>query len=783
MATMSTRREYPSAKDLTESLGGVWNLTRREGKAKCPAHDDTDPSLNITIGKGGKVLWVCRAGCAQDSVLSALRERGVWPEPQSKAERVKPSRIIATYDYTDEAGELRFQAVRYEPKEFRQRRPDGKGGWTWKQPTNPAHRYLPFRLPELIEAIAADRTVFVVEGEKDALSGAKLGITATCNAAGAGKWRREHAAYLKGADVVIIPDNDNSGRNHAEIVVDTLDGVANRIRILALPGLPDKGDLSDWIEAGGTADQLWALVDQAPAPENSTGRNDPTKPTIPTTRKPGVPEIRLVTGERARATDEAIAILRDRGDIFERSGELVRVAGDGIEPVTDEWLLDAFDRWVNFTAEDAKGNDYPKDAPPWLGKRINAKGGERGLQELRGVITAPTMREDGTLLDAPGYDQQTGLLLTPGEWPAVLVKPTPKEMKTAAAALWTPFAEFPFVDAAARGVHLATILTAVIRPTLPLAPGTSYDAPAAGTGKTLLAQCLQAICGMPREAIPECRDEEELRKRLLSALRAGKPVMLLDNIRGAFGSSSLEAMLTSATYTDRVLGASQMLSLPASALVLISGNNFTPSGDLWRRLLTCRIDAKTEAPERRSFDLEPFEHCVDNRQRMVVAALTLLSGFVASGSPRITTDRLASYEQWDDRVRQAVLWLGQQDILPVSISDPVDVIERAKRSEPERMKLAAVLRAVHALKADGRWRTADLIELTVNGNATLRDALTEVAGDRGAINSRMLGRWIERQAGRHCEGMWFQKAGIRSGNNLWHVKGKPDAERNDTEEE
>ena len=278
-----------------------------------------------------------------------------------------------------------------------------------------------------------------------------------------------------------------------------------------------------------------------------------------------------------------------------------------------------------------------------------------------------------------------------------------------------PFAQFPFVDAAARGVHLATILTAVIRQTLPLAPGTSYDAPAAGTGKTLLAQCVQALCGMGRDVIPECRDEEELRKRLLAALRAGNPAMLLDNIRGSFGSSSLEAMLTSSIYTDRVLGASSMLSLPVAALVLISGNNFQPSGDLWRRLLACRIDAKTEAPERRAFDVEPFEHCTDNRQEMVAAALTLLRGFIANGSPRATADRLASFEQWDDRVRQAVLWLELQGILPVAVADPVDVIERAKRTEPERMKLSAVLRAVHALEDDGRWRAADLIKVATDG--------------------------------------------------------------------
>jgi hypothetical protein len=227
-----------------------------------------------------------------------------------------------------------------------------------------------------------------------------------------------------------------------------------------------------------------------------------------------------------------------------------------------------------------------------------------------------------------------------------------------------------------------------------------------------------------------------------------------------------------------------MMSLPATVLVLISGNNFRPAGDLWRRLLTCRIDAKTEAPERRSFELEPFEHCRDNRQKMVAAALTLLCGFVANGSPRATPDRLASYEQWDDRVRQAVVWLGMQDILPAPIGDPVDVIARAKRAEPERMKLAALLASAHALMGDSRWLISDLAKLS-KGNSwggittetdqtqALKAALMEIAGERGDINPRMLGRWIERQAGRRCEGLWFEVAGVRWKTNLWRIRGAP----------
>ena len=138
---------------------------------------------------------------------------------------------------------------------------DGKGGWVWG-----VHgvRVVPYRLPELLEAISTEQPVFVLEGEKDADNLAKLNIAATCNAGGAGKWRARHAAFLKDADVIIVPDNDPPGRAHAESVARSLVGVASRIRVLKLPGLPEKGDVSNWLAAGGTAERLWQLTENAP---------------------------------------------------------------------------------------------------------------------------------------------------------------------------------------------------------------------------------------------------------------------------------------------------------------------------------------------------------------------------------------------------------------------------------------------------------------------------------------------------------------------------------------
>ncbi len=173
---------------------------------------------------------------------------------------MKSRSIESSYDYRDESGELLFQVVRLTPKGFRQRRPDGKGGWI--QNLNGTRRVL-YRLPELLKASMQDY-VFVVEGEKDCDRLWAEGIAATTSPMGAGNWRDDYAMSLKGRLVAIIPDNDAPGRKYAEKVATSLHGVAGDTRIVQLPGLEEHGDVSDWLDKGGPIPQLMKLVEQSP---------------------------------------------------------------------------------------------------------------------------------------------------------------------------------------------------------------------------------------------------------------------------------------------------------------------------------------------------------------------------------------------------------------------------------------------------------------------------------------------------------------------------------------
>jgi hypothetical protein len=236
-------------------------------------------SVNITTGEffdherniGGGVLALIRhvKGLDHSEAIGWLRGQGVLKVLRGTNRAVKPppatpkpplGEIAGEYDYCDETGTLLFQVVRYAPKTFRQRHREG-GDWIWN--INGVRRVL-YRLGEVIAAVQRGATIHIAEGEKDCDNLRDLGLIATTCPGGALKWRAEYSEFLLRADIVIIPDNDHTGRDHADQVAGSLAGIAKRVRVLDLarhwPECPTGGDVSDWLEAGGAVDQLAAWI-------------------------------------------------------------------------------------------------------------------------------------------------------------------------------------------------------------------------------------------------------------------------------------------------------------------------------------------------------------------------------------------------------------------------------------------------------------------------------------------------------------------------------------------
>src|SRR5262252_4541428 len=196
---------------------------------QCPAHDDSTASLSFMDRIDGKgLLFNCFAGCSYPRIVDGFHKLGIEVPQHANGHDHTPT-FEAVYNYVDENGKLLFQVVRKKGKQFSQRQPNRNGGWTWN--LNGVRRVL-YRLPRLIEAVASNQPIFIVEGEKDVDALERWGIPATCNAGGAGKWKQELSEHFKGADVIAIPDNDDPGRDHAEQVAASLAGIAARVRRL-----------------------------------------------------------------------------------------------------------------------------------------------------------------------------------------------------------------------------------------------------------------------------------------------------------------------------------------------------------------------------------------------------------------------------------------------------------------------------------------------------------------------------------------------------------------------
>jgi putative DNA primase/helicase len=263
------------AKSITRAKGGVW--TGKQGLVPGPGHNSKDRSMAIMDNEAGDDV-ICHSFANDDPLAfkAALRAEGLLPtrsQPGGSSAAPLPS-----YVYRDRNGAALYRIARKPGKKFVAETPDGRGGW---RAGMGEAKPIPYRLPELL---AADDClpVYIVEGEKDADTLASLGFVATTNPFGAGKWPSVFSPYFADREVFIIPDNDKPGRDHADDVARKLAGSARAVAIVTLPGVAEKGDVSDWLAAGGTAEKLFQLereavprVEASPANDTAGDWDDP----------------------------------------------------------------------------------------------------------------------------------------------------------------------------------------------------------------------------------------------------------------------------------------------------------------------------------------------------------------------------------------------------------------------------------------------------------------------------------------------------------------------------
>ena len=530
------------------------------------------------------------------------------------------------------------------------------------------------------------------------------------------------------------------------------------------------------------------------------------------TAKRGLPIITISGGELPAIVDQVDGLIVEHDhELFQRGGMIVRPAMEKIDirdggktlawrlvQVRQQHLIDRLTRIIDFQKYDKRSKEwYSINCPADVAGAYLERVGYWRLPVITGIVDAPTLRPNGSVIEVPGYDETTGLLYKPSiEYKPLLPNPTKENASAALKYLCKLIAGFPFIGddgevatgkpSASRSVWLSLMLTTCSRHAIVRAPLHGFDAPAAGSGKSLLVDSASMISsGHEAVVMTVGKSEEEFEKRLGAELLAGDPLINLDNVERPLGGELLCQCLTQRRVKVRILGKSEQPTLPCDATFSATGNNLVLTGDVTRRSLVARLDPQVERPEEREFAENPIDMIKRNRAKYVRAVLTILRAYIVAGRPEQERKPLGSYEEWSRLVRDTLIWLGEPD--------PVTTMEKVRNEDPALRDLSEVLNQWFEVNESREVTVKRLIEIanekmrvTCPSNPDdpeaekyvyeyvypdLRDALLAVAGERGVINGVSLGKWLNKNKGRVVNGLRVEQGNKRAQNGVvrWHV--------------
>lgn len=479
------------------------------------------------------------------------------------------------------------------------------------------------------------------------------------------------------------------------------------------------------------------------------------------------------------ATEAENALIAAGMPIYQRGGLVTPVVNDvaaaggyrtkqvALTPVGVPAMLDYLCRSARFEKYNAKQEAVATNPPEVLAKIILAREGEWNFPHMAGVITAPTLRPDGSLLVDAGYDHDTRLLLVdPPAMPAIPDQPTMHDALAALAKLNELLRDFPFAGEASRAVALSALISSVVRGAMPVAPLHAITAPTSGSGKSYLVDLISALVTGDRAPVLSAADKvEETEKRLVGAVLDGNPIVALDNINGVLYSDFLCQAVERPRVKIRPLGTSQLTTVETRTTFFATGNNLRLVSDLARRTLICTLDPELERPELRTFNIDPLRMVIENRGEYLAAALTIVRAYVAAGKPD-KAPPLGSFEAWSDLVRSALIWLG--------CADPVATQEGARADDPTITELSRMLAEWYSVAGSVPHTVKEIIEKAAPSNmecSGLRDALMTVASDgRDGIASLRLGNYLSQNKGRILGGLRFvADVDRKRKQNVWRV--------------
>jgi putative DNA primase/helicase len=754
---------------------------------------------NLTINKDSGA-YKCWNGCKIEDIRNAIAPFNLLKVTRPKSDRTwiynnrDGDPIICTRRIDDGQGKRRIWQEylingKWEAKSTKQTEALRKAA---------RRAVMPYNFVALKDAIAKGKPIFWVEGEPCVVALESIGLVATTSIGGSDGYRTygRYAQALKGAKLIVCPDRDQPGSKYAdEVAKDN----PNAQWLYAFPdsalwdALPKDGgfDVSDWIHVlkieglstDEVAEYILASVESRRkrmiiAPWDTPEYTNPVGQTETEPEPSNKSRLDILAGEIEQAANTVLAHFGSAADPRDRiyaqgnsqGHTLVRVLktvigiesrylhvskdNDVLDPVIPEslqWEINrAFEifRWIE---KDGVPVEKRVDCPATLPKQILAMGRWPQLPILRGLSYTPLLTKTGEVITQPGYHEGTGYLLQFDSADYnIKEEPTKQDAIAALEILKDLLSEFCFKSEVDRSSALSLLLTTVSRNLYSLAPLHAVNAHQPGTGKGTLINlaCILATGNKEAGAAPFTDNEEEMSKKVLSTLLSGTPIVNIDNVDRRLGGGTLERVLTTEFYKDRILGVSKNAVCSTQVLWTANGNNLQFTADMTRRTVLIELDAGMESPETRTFSRDIEAYALENRGLLVSAALTIPQAYLMASSPvPIDEDRnpinptpLGSFGGWDAVVRRSLIWLGEPD--------PVQSQATIRDGDDSRIALATLLEAWHSQLGGAAYQAREIVQMAIASDSDFKHAILEVCLDRqGQPSIKSFGYYLRRVTG------------------------------------
>jgi hypothetical protein len=482
------------------------------------------------------------------------------------------------------------------------------------------------------------------------------------------------------------------------------------------------------------------------------------------------PVIQVEGGSLSTNTDDAEKyLIKANVEIYRRGQKLVRPVIDemparsggktqsvALIEVTEAHLRDQLGKHIIWSKQNERKVRIV-NAPREVAQILLARAGSWKFRPVVGVISTATMRSNGTILVRPGYDEETGLILiAPPEMADIPSHPTKDDAQAALDLLLGLLCEFPFVDEISRSVALSAMLTPAVRAAMSVAPLHAFTSPTPGSGKSYLVDIVSSIySGKPCPVIGKGETNSELEKRLHTSLVAGHPIVNIDNVNGELGGDFLCQAIERPEIDIRILGETRHARVQNNVTLFATGNNIRLTGDVTRRSMLCRLDAKLERPEQRRFSTDPVDKVLADRGAYIAAALTIARAYRCAGSPLADSAvPIGSFQGWSEFVRSPLMWLG--------LADPLKSMEEVRSIDPELEQLKVMFAALSSrfgYGPDKAQTAAQILTAAYKGPAdsALRDAIDALKQKGRPVDAVHLGKWLARYQDRVVQSMRLSK--------------------------